>query len=135
MTLLINTKERVVEFAHNGEDEVQLQVSGAEAAVLMTDPAEHYDAELVAGLPVSLVRAYAAAATKHAIAAQVDGEWFTEVKGLPGVWGKAPTVEAAFRDLEDSIVSWAVLKLSKGSFVPAIEGYDLNPAHLRGQAS
>lgn len=54
-----------------------------------------------------------------------DGEWFAEIPELPGVYGTGTTVEAARKDLFESLQEWIVLGLSLGHTLPAIDGVEL----------
>jgi predicted RNase H-like HicB family nuclease len=85
-------------------------------------------ADLVHGIPESLLRPYAKSAVSHSIVERTeDGEWFASVVGLSGVWGLGIDPDSARHDLEQSICLWAALKRSRGVYVPPMDGWDLNP--------
>jgi predicted RNase H-like HicB family nuclease len=86
--------------------------------------------EMVEDLPLTLVRAYADIACRHARVTETDaGVWFADVVGLEGAWGDGSSPEEAEEELREAIIGWVAVKRRMGATdIPPIEGIDLNLA-------
>lgn len=49
------------------------------------------------------------------------------VEGARGAWGIGKTRQESRQDLEEVLIDWATLKLSKGHSIPPFGGVDLTP--------
>jgi predicted RNase H-like HicB family nuclease len=93
------------------------------------DVDEHVSPEMVEGLPIGLVHAYAERAVRHVRVQETDpGVWFASVVGLDGAWGDGGTPDEACRELHEAIVGWVAVKRRLGIMIPPIDGMDLNTA-------
>ena len=79
-------------------------------------------------LPIQLLEQYAQAATRRAIARQLnDGSWFAEIEGFAGVWASGPSQKQALDTLEDVVFEWVILKIrDQDRDIPVLESLDLN---------
>lgn len=86
------------------------------------------DFETIEGVPTSLVTAYAAAATDHAVVREIEeGLWVATVAGLDGVYAEAEARGAALIALPEVIIGWVAVRLRAGANdIPAIDGFDVN---------
>lgn len=55
-----------------------------------------------------------------------DGTFYSEIPECPGVWANAVTLEACWKDLQDSLEGWIILGLRFGHTLPILDGIDLN---------
>jgi predicted RNase H-like HicB family nuclease len=84
-------------------------------------------AELIEGIPRSLVNAYAERAVLHARVREVDpGVWIASVVGLEGAYGDGRTEDQARDDLREAVIGWVAVKRRLGLPLPELEGLDLN---------
>lgn len=101
------------------------------APTLDQDP---FVANVIEGLPTTMLEAYARVAVTHAVVEEMEeGEYFAEVFGLTGVWGSGPSAGEARVDLESSIVEWVILRRRSGLHIPPMDGWDLNPVVAFGE--
>jgi predicted RNase H-like HicB family nuclease len=84
-------------------------------------------AELIEGIPLSLVDAYAERAVLHARVREVDtGVWIASVVGLEGAYGDGESEADATADLREAVVGWVAVRRRLGLQIPELEGLDLN---------
>ena len=56
-----------------------------------------------------------------------DGEgYFGSIIGLQGVWANADTLEACRKELQEVLEEWIILGLKMGTFIPVLDGIELN---------
>jgi len=97
---------------------------------------DHVSPEMVEGLPISLVRAYADRAVRHSRVREVDpGVWVATVVGLEGAYGDGASEDEALDDLREAVAGWVAVRRRLGLKIPALDGLDLNvPATRRNSA-
>jgi predicted RNase H-like HicB family nuclease len=87
---------------------------------------EHPD--VVAGVPTTWIKKYAALAMEYATVTEVDpGVWYASVPFLRGAGIDGDSEAEALELLPQSIAGWVAVKLRSGARVPVIDGLDLNP--------
>lgn len=109
---------------------------GSALRVLTTSgQASDSGAELVEGLPRSIVSLYAKRAEWHARVREVDpGVWVATVAGLDGAYGDGESAQAALDDLFEAVVGWVIVRRRMRLTIPPIDGLDLNVSSAPGPA-
>lgn len=114
--------------------EVRASIAGL--AEQRDQASEHVTTELVEGLPLGLVRAYAQRAAFHSRLREVDpGVWVATVVGLDGAYGDGGGPRQACDDLAESIIGWVAVRRRLGLAIPPMEGLDLNVPGARPGAA
>ncbi|MBI5774039.1 MAG: type II toxin-antitoxin system HicB family antitoxin [Verrucomicrobia bacterium] len=55
-----------------------------------------------------------------------NGRFFATIPGFKGLWAEGKTVEAARRELIETLEDWLLLAFRFGDDVPVVGGIDLN---------
>ncbi len=56
-----------------------------------------------------------------------DGEgYFGSITELQGIWANADTLEACREELQEVLEEWIILGLKMGTFIPVLDGIELN---------
>jgi len=99
-----------------------------------TETADPCITEIIEGVPLSLLQAYADLAKRHAVTKQYnDGSWIARIEGFQGAYGEGESPDAAIADLREVVIDWVVVKRRTGdSDIPTMEGLDLNPTVRSG---
>jgi predicted RNase H-like HicB family nuclease len=77
-------------------------------------------------VPAGLVDRYLDVAMRRAVPRQVDGRWYADLPGFPGVWADGNSPKECLDELVDVLTEWIFVKLADGDRdLPAVDDIDL----------
>ncbi len=83
-----------------------------------------------------MLSAYIAKAVEKALYEKMEnGLFFATIPGFKGLWAEGKTVEAARRELIETLEDWLLLAIRFGDDVPVIGGINLNKVGRHAKAN